>query len=477
MLDSIYCNPLPLPDLSRGRYSGQKASDFPQFVDPGSFEALFIGQPCDFREAGDVEVLCHAGAWYLYPSSRGGRSVYRSVDFINWQHFEIDLDGPDGYAPAVCQLNGQFFLSFSLSPLYVANSPLGPFHSLGMITDRTGIPLKAYLDPALFTDDDGRMFVYWGYGPSDGGIFGAEVDVTSLPRLKSDPVFLIDFDPSHKWERFGEYHEFSDRSSVEGVSMFKHGEDYYLTYSANGADFRQYACGYYRGRSPLGPFIYAKNNPLTHQNTGLVTSTGHGGIVCGPGGSLWFFYSTVIRQHHEFERRIGMDKIVLDADGNMSVSISSVPMYLSGNSVGLLPLGVNGRVKVSSYFGFNYGNYAVDDCSHTWWEPLPDDPEPWIEVDFWGEFHTEAVRLIWSESNLDYASGKIPEPVKYRIDFFRRESLHPCGSLDFSCNRIDKIVDFRTFAPVYAQRVRVTIIRGNDKINHGITQMTFFGKQ
>ena len=44
------------------------------------------------------------------------------------------------------------------------------------------------------------------------------------------------------------------------------------------------------GKSPLGPFVPQKNNPILRSTTGLVTGTGHGCVVEGPHDSLWAFY-------------------------------------------------------------------------------------------------------------------------------------------------------------------------------------------
>jgi hypothetical protein len=62
--------------------------------------------------------------------------------------------------------------------------------------------------------------------------------------------------------------------------------------------------------------------------------------------------------------------------------------------------------------------YAVDEAPHTAWVPEPADAEPFIEVDLEREFAVEALRIIWSEENLDIAAGRGPQPVKYRVDFF-----------------------------------------------------------
>ena len=89
--------------------------------------------------------------------------------------------------------------------------------------------------------------------------------------------------------------------------MFKRNGTYYLTYSAAGTENRTYAMGCAVSKSPLGPFVPQKNNPILRSTTGLITGTAHGCVVEGPHNSLWAFYTVKAAVVHGFERRLGMD--------------------------------------------------------------------------------------------------------------------------------------------------------------------------
>ena len=97
----------------------------------------------------------------------------------------------------------------------------------------------------------------------------------------------------------------------------------------------------------MGPFIYAPNNPLLRKTEGLVTGTAHGCIVEGPDGNLWQFY-TIVLSNPPGGRRIGMDRITFDKQGNMSVKVTDVPQWapqkgvkVSDDNSGSLPLTIN----------------------------------------------------------------------------------------------------------------------------------------
>jgi len=102
-----------------------------------------------------------------------------------------------------------------------------------------------------------------------------------------------------------------------------------LTYAAAGTENRTYAMGCAVGKSPLGPFVPQKNNPILRSTTGLVTGTAHGCVVEGPHKSLWAFYTVKAAVVHGFERRLGMDPASIGADGELRVDgASSLPRRL-----------------------------------------------------------------------------------------------------------------------------------------------------
>ena len=117
---------------------------------------------------------------------------------------------------------------------------------------------------------------YWGGGSP---IYGVELDPADPCCFLGEPTELFRYDPAHVWERVGEWNEDSTHSFVEGSWMFKHGEDYYLTYCAPGTEFSTYAMGAYRGKGPLGPFRYQENNPILSKKYGIVRGPGHGCLL------------------------------------------------------------------------------------------------------------------------------------------------------------------------------------------------------
>ena len=53
----------------------------------------------------------------------------------------------------------------------------------------------------FFLDDDGRLYLTWNIGAP---IMGAELDPERPNQLISEPLVVLDFDPSQEWMHFGD---------------------------------------------------------------------------------------------------------------------------------------------------------------------------------------------------------------------------------------------------------------------------------
>ena len=464
-----YCNPLPLPDYPRGRASR----------DPSVFAAFADGVVQDFRETADPTVIYHDGKWILYPSAA---MAYVSEDFVTWRHHPIE-PADCGYAPTVVKFGQRWLLTACRTGLWTADDPLGPFELLGEMTLPGGEAVPRWDDPMLFADDDGRLYAYWGLGPT--GIRAAELDGDHPTRLLSDPVELIAFDPAEVWQRYGEHNEDASRCFMEGPWMLKHGGRYYLTFAAPGTEFSTYAMGAAVGDSPLGPFTLQANNPICADRYGLVRGPGHGCIVAGPGGTYWAFYTCAVCVHHSFERRIGMDPAGFDEHGQLFVNAASeTPQWAPGvvdhpaddNATGLLPVN-HGKIaaRSSSAAPGRDTRYATDGSMKTWWQPAEGDRSPSLTIPLGAEFIVSAARIIWSEPQLNYADGKTPAAIPYRLEGRAAQDAPWEVLIDASSDQTEMLIDYRPFNPRQVRELRLSWDRSSLTMTVGVTDFSVFG--
>lgn len=251
----------------------------------------------------------------------GGTLYRRPAD-----HFGTDCF----WAPEVKYYRGRFYMTYScadpargilLTCLAASDTPDGPFRDLHT---PWFAPEYSAIDCHIFVDDDERETPYLYYscnGHRDGYAFGE----IYAARLKEDlsgfdgePILISQ--ASQPWELV--------RSDVnrcnEGPFVFKHGDTYYMTYSANDTGYEYYGVGVSTAPSPLGPWTKAEDNPLmtTDLDAG-VSSPGHNSIVESPDGSETFI---VYHRHADprgarpsWDRVTCIDRIYIDDAGRLRI--------------------------------------------------------------------------------------------------------------------------------------------------------------
>lgn len=475
-LPATYCNPIAIPNYPIGRMARDITNG-----EHGEHWMWRLGYQQQFRELADVSALWHEGKWYLYPSV--DMAWVSDDNGASWQHHPLNVRDL-GYAPTIVKHKGKFLLMASDSPIYIADSPTGPFQIVGNIQFEQSSDLPAFIDPMLFSDEDERLFYFWGCSPS-GGIWGVELDANDPTRVTSTPKELIPFLPDvYPWEAVGEWNQNPNRGWMEGAWMLKHDKKYYLTYCAGGTENRTYAMGCYVSDSPLGPFEPQKGNPILRTVDGLVTGSAHGCIVAGPGDELWAFYTVRAGVVHAFERRLGMDRARFESDGELVVlGATSLPQWLPGkdvdegalHSTGWLPLNGELRTIGSSDAPNLEGRFAVDDDLRTWWQPAVGDERPSLTSSFMVPSTVHSARMIWRDVGLDTKRGVVPGPVRYRVELETSPDQWTTV-IDRAASDQDLLIDYRECEPMVGTRARLVILEWPQGIIPAVVEFTLFGR-
>jgi xylan 1,4-beta-xylosidase len=469
-----YCNPLPM------------------IMAPGG------------NASGDVTVIREKGKYYMFCTGGG---AWISDDMLNWSFQRVE-NVP--VAPDVIKYNGSFYMCGNDGPLFKADNPLGPYTKLGDWKNTPDVAggWNGAFDMELFIDDDNTPYLYYA-GRGVSGIFVVPLDPNDLTRFAAPVKHLFGFNSFHIWERYGEMNEYPDVAWVEGPWLQKHNGTYYLEYSASGTQWKTYAEGYYTSKSPLGPFSYAPNNPLLLKTEGLVTGTAHGSIVEGPDGNLWQFY-TIVLSNPPGGRRIGMDRVIFDKNGFMSVKVTDTPQWApgvvtdpsAGNS-GSIPLTINkmramnSLSRVSSEQPGRDAAYAVDNSSGTWWEPAMTDSLPTLTIelspatrfDVVQLFDIDGVRLMFNGGRRGFGRPASPnvstgsatptpppsDTYQYKIEGSLDGKVYSTV-LDQTRNSLSRNTIFEEIPPVKCRFVRLTMTSWPKTGPLGIIEFTIFGK-
>jgi xylan 1,4-beta-xylosidase len=443
--------------------------------------------------AGDVTVIHEQDKYYMYCTGGG---AWISDDMLNWT-FQYVENVP--IAPDVVKYNDSFYMCGNDGPLFKADNPLGPYTSLGDWENTPDVAggWNGAFDMEIYIDDDNTPYLYYS-GRGVSGIFVVPLDPNDLTRFNGPVKHLFEFNSDHVWERYGEMNEYMDVSWVEGPWLQKHNDIYYLQYSASGTQWKTYAEGYYTAKSPIGPFTYAPNNPLMRRTDGLVTGPAHGCIVEGPDGNLWQFY-TIVLSNPPGGRRIGMDRIIFDKDGNMTVKVTETPQWAPGainnpakGNSGSIPVTINkfhamnALSECSSEKSGRNAAYAVDNSSGTWWEPDTVDTMPTLTIelspatrfDVVQLFTIDAVRLMFNSGRRGFwrrIAASVVDPYQYKIDVSMDGKTY-VTALDQTRNMISRNTIFEEIPPVKCRFVRLTMTNWFRTTPLGIIEFTIFGQ-
>lgn len=484
-----YCNPLSLPHLPRGK-DFWYADEWGMFSHENKPEKL--KEQKDYRSISDPTVFYYEGKWFLYPSYG---MCWFTDNFRDWTFHKCEPYCPK-YSPSIIKWkDDKFLLTSWYCPLYYSTSPLGPFIEMGAFIDLDGKPFRP-CDPGLFIDDDHRIYLYAFHEKKDerfkegfiSQIIGYELDYHQPTQVIRGPFVIVEMDPVNKpWERQGLNHQDQYFGWIEGPHMLKANGRYYMVYATpDTCDASYVNAVYYSDVSPLEGFICQKHNPVTQSpRDGIVKGAGHGSIVRGPNNTLYCFYTIACPHYHMYERRIGMDLIAINKDGELYAphGVTNVPQYSPGvisdavndqNDLGYLNLSEGIRPKASSHFEGREAIYATDGSSLTYFEPALDDQKPILEVEFARNYHVGAVRLFFRDVNLNYEKGIVPRPVRYIIEGSLNGSEY-FVLYDASQNQEELNIDYRVFPEKKVSKVRIRLLKEEDQLRIGIIDFSVFG--
>jgi arabinoxylan arabinofuranohydrolase len=231
--------------------------------------------------------------------------VFSSADLLNWtDHGEIfhsagahdDVPWSDAklYAPDAIYKNGTYYLYFCLSDggegVATSTSPYGPFTNASQIAGISGI------DPAIFVDDDGQAYYYWGQFNSHAAKLKPNMIEIDTATIKDNVLT----------EATHHFHE--------GSSMRKRNGIYYYVYADIERNGTPTCLGYATSTSPLGPFTY-RGVIIDNAGCDPAVWNNHGSIA-QYNGQWYVFYH---RSSHgtRFLRRVCVEPITFNADGTI----------------------------------------------------------------------------------------------------------------------------------------------------------------
>jgi beta-xylosidase len=309
----------------------------------------------------DPEIRVFAGEYWIYPTSsdptpnpqehrtfnplqqqlRSGPVVhpvyllhtsldaFSSPDLVHWTKHPGVLDVKNVawaayavWAPSAIHLNGKYYLFFAANDIQkkdtfpggigvaVSDRPSGPF------VDALGKPLIGAfhngaqpIDPMVFQDGDGSIYLYYG-GQGHCNVARLAPDLRSVIPMQDGAL----------------YKEITPEHYVEGPFVIKRKGVYYFMWSEGNWGDASYGVAYAKSGSPTGPFVRA--GKILQTDAQVANGPGHHSVVQVPGTDEWY----IVYHRHPLgttgmnERRMAIDRMEFDANGD----IEPVKMTMDG---------------------------------------------------------------------------------------------------------------------------------------------------
>jgi hypothetical protein len=293
------------------------------------------------------------GVIYIYPS----HDIEAGIPFNdNGDHFGMEdyhvlsMAGPDApavdhgvalhikdvpwaerqmWAPDATRKNGKYYLYFPAKRpdgifqigVAVGDSPVGPFQA-----QPEPIQGSYSIDPAVFEDDDGQFYLYFG------GIWGGQLQQYRNHQWHADhaepaadepalgPIVaklqddLLEFAEAPREIQILDQHGQplkagdTDRRFFEASWLHKYQGTYYFSYSTGDSHFLCYATG----DNPYGPFTY--QGRILEPVVGWTT---HHSIAEFEGKWYLFYHDSILSGGVTHLRSVKMAEIQYDADGRI----------------------------------------------------------------------------------------------------------------------------------------------------------------
>lgn len=461
---------LILTFIAIGSFAQQKTYCNPINLDYGYTPIPNFSEWGRHRATADPVIVNYKGDLYLFSTNQWG--YWWSNDMLNWNFISKKFLRPwnTGYdelcAPAVgivgdtllvfgSTYTSKFTLWMSTNPKANEWKPLVDSFEIGG------------WDPAFFTDDDGRFYMYNG-SSNQFPLYGIELDRKTFKPIGTRKEMFKLQDWRFGWQRFGEHMDntFLD-PFIEGAWMTRHNGKYYLQYGAPGTEFSGYADGVAVATGPLG-FPVNQSDPLSMKLGGFARGAGHGSTFQDNYNNWWHISTIMLSVKNNFERRNGIWPAGFDKDDVMwcSTAFGDYPHYLpeqlksaelkyGDGFTGWMLLNYKKPITVSSTLGSYHANNANDESMKTYWSAVSGDKGEWIQTDLGNVSTVNAIQINYADQDAEFLGKQTTIYHQYKM-YYSVDGNKWMVLVDKSNNKTDVPHDYVELStPVQARFIKM----------------------
>ena len=262
----------------------------------GSHDRVGLDQFCDFKLKCWSAPLSNLNDWTCHGHIFQTRPDTDHESSVPYTDTEL-------YAPDVVEKDGKYYLytyiSNSLGCVSVSDRPEGPFKFLSKyeFAPEDAGDYGVYNDPGVLVDDDGKVYIYYGFEGSNMNELDPDTMYKVVPGSLKKSV-IDDRKEVPVEQRF-----------YEASSPRKIGDTYYIIYSPRKGSLLAYATS----DSPKGPFTY--RGTIIANGVDYPGGNNHGSLVKLK--DQWYIFYHRMTNNSIFSRRACVEKVEILPDGTI----------------------------------------------------------------------------------------------------------------------------------------------------------------
>ena len=251
--------------------------------------------------------VMYGSAPALLPDGRAFQTLF-SADLETWTDAGGALEpaagapaGTEYWAPEVVAANGLYWMYYSSGVSDVghqlrvakATDPLGPFWDVGVILTPD---LPFAIDPSPFRDADGSWWLFFATDFLDSARPGTVLAVSAMNDMTSLGETQIVLTAFADWQRYEAcrqiYRQVRDWHTLEGPTVVRRGDRYWMTYSGGNWHNAGYGVGLATAERLGGPWTpYGEGAAFLNSADSGLTGPGHNSLFSADGGNFAVFHA------------------------------------------------------------------------------------------------------------------------------------------------------------------------------------------
>lgn len=411
----------------------------------------------------DPTIVFFKDNYFLFASNIKG--YWCSGDLLTWKFIsESTLRFEKNMEPTATVIGDWlYFFSSGNGIVYRTKDAVG---GKWEVFTTNSVLLSMINDFTVFADTDGRVYCYYGCSNNEG-VMARELDPNNFFNPLGVPVVCSRTNPMIKTNKKAKITtDKSSATNLKGSWMNKYNGKYYYQCTELSSDQWHYCETVYVSDTPMGPFIYAANNPFLFRPDGFISGSGSGSTFADKYGNWWHISTVTSPVNRETPSRLGLFPAGFDKDENLFAKTDFgdypiiVPNHKYTNVSKLDPewaqISEKLNAQASSSSTSRPVTAAIDNNLGTFWSAQTAKKGEWLSVDLGSVCTVNALQLIFAENKAQMTDKDSMFAYQYLVEYSLDKKswiklIDKTANTEYQPNSFQEIK-----TPIQAQYLRIT---------------------